>query len=106
MNLANKLRPSIFLNAAILLHDYSLNGRDGMGGSPYCCDCIEEAISEADKDGDELEFFEDMFKPESPKNGLFGWWEVGRVFCGYEGPDYESRLLALLLCVEMIRDKH
>jgi hypothetical protein len=105
-----KPRRSVFLDAAKRLHAYSqkrYDSRFGDGVSPYACDCIEEAQYKLDAYLDrerDKAFFAEMFEPsESQKDpGGFGWWKVGNCDDNYAGHDYESRLLALLLCWAML----
>jgi hypothetical protein len=108
-----KPRRSVFLGAAKRLHAYSQEkyaSRYAGGVSPYACDCIEEAqykLSVYTDTDREKAFFAEMFEPPEHKkdpNG-FGWWKSGDSANDYEGHDYESRLLALLLCWAMLEPK-
>lgn len=110
----SKARSSIFLAAAERLFDFSIHhfNSEFNGPSPFCCDCIEEARCERDEhfngsrnDSAEQKFFAAMFEPPANKKdseGL-GWWKTDNDMKDYKGHDYESRLLALLLCHEMLK---
>lgn len=98
-----KLRSSLFLKAAKKLHNRMVFGPDS-GESPFCCDCIWEAGYAFDEDGDEEAFFKSVFNPNGKRHSL-GWWEYGEAKDNYAGHDYESRLIALLLCRAIIMEE-
>lgn len=80
--------------------------------SRFACDCIYDARVELFGPNDyyettpEQQFFEENFKPQSPYDA-FGWWKTGNYDNNFKGHDWESRILALLLCAEMLKSgKH
>jgi hypothetical protein len=86
-----QLDPTVFLKAAELV---------ASGKNEFCCDAIMDCtdpIEWAFEDEDprpHQDFFGKMFKPK--KGFGFGWWIDG---------DSESRVLALLLCVEILKSR-
>ncbi len=84
--------------------------------SPYACYCIEDAIDDlfgASNHTDnsfakskEHQFFEEHFMPpREERHNAFGWWKSGTHDNKFAGHDWESRLLALLLCAEMLKSE-
>jgi len=60
-----------------------------IGGSfEFCCNVLKDITKT--KYSPEYLFLEDFFKPED-KNSDLAWWDF----------DYESRVIALLLCYEI-----
>lgn len=114
----NTPNPLVFLGAAKRLHANSkLRSRHEMTlvsrTSPFACDCIacEQAGEDypnyiESRESSEGKFFSEYFEPDNAEKdrGGFGWWKVGDGV-NYDGHDYESRLIALLLCYEMIRSE-
>lgn len=98
-----KPRASIFLEAAKRL----ARRRAGLDeyDSQFCCDNIQEAAEDMRKQfGDtvpELVMFAELFEPKGVAPFL-PWWARGDNGLEANGHDYESRLIALLLCWAML----
>lgn len=100
-----KPKPSraVFLLAAEI-QLANMQGADSNDTSHYACDNIGHARIKMGMGHHfcgtiDHEFFADRFKPEKREGGWFGWWED----LPYGRHDHESRILALLLCAEMLR---
>lgn len=69
--------------------------------SPYCCDNLPRTTEDS-----ELDFFARNFETEAADS--WAWWPTldgEPVTRNRSNWDFESRILALLLCAEMLRDK-
>lgn len=105
-----RARRSVFLLAAEKqFYAMRLAPQTAEACSDYACDNIGYAVGKIDmgkeeyvKESPEKDFFREKFKPELRPdilNGFFAWWPL----LPDGGWDHESRILALLLCAEMLR---
>lgn len=107
----------VFTLAAEFLFNASRTDKAiSLGYSRYACDCISDARSELFgpidysplpplKTTPEQQFFEENFKPQKPYS-CYGWWKASGTYeNNFEGHDWESRILALLLCAEMLKSE-
>lgn len=95
-------RASVFRLAAVLQHQRMLSC---YMGSQYSCDNImtaAETINVRRAPADEREYYQHHFKPRKNEEcgDLFAWWPK----LPFGQWDHESRILALLLSAEMIRN--
>jgi hypothetical protein len=83
-----ELNPEVFRRAAVKLRIVY----------PFCCDAIQEATNGrerfSNREAPHQAYFESLFKPNLTY-GL-GWWPED---------DRESRLIALLLCAEILESE-
>ena len=93
----------IFRYAAKLTFLASVNPRDS-DYSPYACDNLQIAFDLQDRVSDEdiePDMFAAFFRPKHFYGAMsMAWWPPLK----NNEWDYESRVLALLLCAEMCRD--
>jgi hypothetical protein len=112
-----RIRPSVFLHSARMVFavmknrgfyfdfyipDMKIDGRY-VSPSKFCCDNLNQFnrnFNTYENRDLEYEYFGAVFEKDSGRSECLGWWpnlENG-------SHDYESRIIALLLCYEMSKD--
>jgi hypothetical protein len=93
------LNSLVFRQAAETLYRYSISGE----GSKFSCDNINQAAQDLGVSkflgvNLEIKFFYKIYNNDADKREQLGWWPL---IDNYKY-DFESRFIALLLCVEII----
>lgn len=118
MNSNRRLRPSVFLHSARMMFEaMQYKDKTNEWGGPaypppmkfgkwkvrpskFSCDNLADFNRNENCPDTEYHYFSAVFEKDSNRSRLLGWWR--------ELPDgdhdYESRIIALLLCYEMSKD--